>query len=48
MAIYKSIEQEVLSFGYVIAAGNTQFFGWASLGCSAGAVLIAVGVFFAR
>ncbi|KAH7140514.1 hypothetical protein B0J13DRAFT_558059, partial [Dactylonectria estremocensis] len=46
MAMYKSIEQEVASFGYVIAAGNTQFFGWASLGCSAGAVLIAVGVFF--
>lgn len=48
MVLYKYIEREIVSFGYSVIVGPTQLFGWISLGCSAGAAVITMGVFFVR
>lgn len=46
--IFAWVERQLVSFGCSVISGRTQAFTWASLGCSVGALLAAVGVIIGK
>jgi hypothetical protein len=46
--IFAWVERQLVSYGCSVISGGAQGFTWASLGCSVGAVLAAVGVVFGK